>query len=48
MAYFGIDSQSGGITFPFQNRDYGNTTNEERKTTGFTVIVKTVGAIVTK
>lgn len=33
----------GGITFPFQNKDYDKTTNEERKTTDFTAIVKIVG-----
>ena len=48
MAYLGISLQSGGITFPFQNKDYDKTTNEERKTTDFTVIVKIVGVIVTK
>ena len=47
-AYLGISSQSGGITFLFQNKDYGNTTNGERKTADITVIVKIVGAIVTK
>lgn len=37
-----------GIIFPFQNKDYGKTTNEERKTTDFTAIVKIVEVIVTK
>lgn len=32
-----------GITFPFQNKDYNKTTNEERKTTDFTAIIKIVG-----
>ena len=47
-AYLGISSQSGAITFPFQNKDYDKTTNEERKTTDFIAIVKIVGGIVTK
>lgn len=42
-AYLGISLRSVGITFPFQNKDYDKTTNEERKTTDFTVIVKIVG-----
>lgn len=42
-AYLGISSQSEGITFPFQNKDYDKATNEERKTTDFTAIVKIVG-----
>ena len=46
--YLGISLQSEGITFPFQTKDYDKTTNEERKTTDLTAIVKTVGGIVTK
>lgn len=48
MAYLGKVGQSWGITFPFQNKDYDKTTNEERKTTDFTAIVKIVWVIVTK